>query len=470
MKDIFFYYRKKTSDNRILIEQISQKYPHIKFKFMSGSIFSFINKTVKESTTDFCWIFELGTTGWEEILSYEVKEWDREYLHIFESKSARAYLVPKISKFENDNFINKKVFDNNAIKSPPYDVFFICYDENNAEKNLRYVREKRPDVKIVQGVKGIFNAHLEAAQQSNTEFFWVVDADATVIDAFDFEYNVSEWDFDVVHIWKSYNPINRLEYGHGGVKLIPRHLILMADEDTAVDITTSIGAKIKVLDEISNINNFATNPFNTWRAAFRECAKLSSKIIANQVNDESDQRLFDWLTIGGDRPFGEYSLSGASAGEWYGKTHKDNKNLLAMINNYEWLEEQFQVHTTDYPPEQFIQIAELLLNPPPPPPTSLIPAGPYQDLDWESPAELWKDAFIMSAKSASQDEDVTEKYVTGNQHPNRKFLNAGVSAGIWYGTAHKNDPEMLSNIDNINWVYEQFVYHQELNDYEQFNL
>ena len=356
MKDIFFYYRKKNSTSRELIEELAEKYPHAKFKLITGPVFNLLEKVSTETITDFAWVFDLETVGIENLLPYNVETWDKEFLHIFESKSAKAYLVPSNVKFDKttNDFPDKKFFQTDSIKSRPFDVFFICYDENNAAKNLRYIKEKRPDVKVISGVKGIFKAHLEAANQSKTEFFWAVDADATIIDAFDFHYSVPEWDFDVVHIWKSINPINHLEYGHGGVKLIPKHLILMADEDTAVDVTTSISANIKIIDEVSNINNFATNPFNAWRGAFRECVKLASGIIDRQVQEETDQRLHAWLSKGGSRPLGEYVKGGASAGEWYGKTYKGNKDALAMINDYEWLKEQFEAHIKLFPPETFL--------------------------------------------------------------------------------------------------------------------
>ena len=356
MKDITFYYRHKTDSNRKLIDELLLKYPHATFKLLSGSTFNLIKKISSSTKTSFSWLIDLETIGWESLVDYNVEAWDKEYLHIFQSKSASIYLVPRDLAVDETTgeFPDKKIIKTTLIRKPPYDVFFIQYDENNANKNLRYIKEKRPDVKIIDGIKGIFNAHLEAAKQSQTDFFWVVDADATVIDAFDFEYDIPEWDFDVVHIWKSINPINQLEYGHSGVKLIPKHLILMADEETAVDITTSIGAKIKIMDEISNINNFATNPFNAWRSAFRECVKLASGVIDRQVQTETDDRLLAWTSKGGRRPLGEYVKGGASAGEWYGKTYKGDKNALAMINDYEWLREQFESHIKMFPPEMFL--------------------------------------------------------------------------------------------------------------------
>ncbi len=355
MKDLIFYYTKKTDILLDRIALLTKKYPYAKVKFLNSSLYEFIKNVSSTSLTKFTWLINVDTYGWEDVLEYEVKEWDEKYLHVFENKESKIYLVPKNLKFydNTEEFPDKKFIKIDTLNFKKYDVFFICYDENIASKNLKLLKEKCPEVKVISGVKGIFNAHYCAAEQSESDFFWVVDADATILDSFTFDYRVPEWDFDVVHIWKSLNLINRLEYGHGGVKLIPRHIILNADRDVAVDITTSIGANIKIIDEVSNINNFATSPFNAWRTAFRECAKLASGIIASQVQEETDYRLNIWCEAGGRRPLGEYVRGGASAGRWYGETYKGNKEMLARINDYDWLALEFEEHIKMFPPEQF---------------------------------------------------------------------------------------------------------------------
>jgi hypothetical protein len=92
---------------------------------------------------------------------------------------------------------------------------------------------------------------------------------------------------------------------------------------------------------------------STWRSAFRECAKLASRTIAGQLDDETAHRLKVWTHIGGDRIYGEYAKGGASAGEWFGKTYKDDKKMLSKINDYAWLESEFNGHTKMFPPETF---------------------------------------------------------------------------------------------------------------------
>ena len=44
-----------------------------------------------------------------------------------------------------------------------------------------------------------------------------------------------------------------------------------------------------------NITASNTDPSNTWKSAFRECAKLS-KIINNQNEEETNERLQTWTT------------------------------------------------------------------------------------------------------------------------------------------------------------------------------
>jgi len=219
-------------------------------------------------------------------------------------------------------------------------VVFISYDEPNAESNWERVLKKAPHAKRVHGVKGIFEAHKAAAKLADTSMFYVVDGDAEVLDDFNFNFVPDIFNLDVVHVWHSRNPINDLEYGYGGVKLFPRRLLIDA-ETWGVDMTTSLGNKFKVIDRVSNITAFNTDPFSTWKSAFRECAKLASGVIDSTGTD----RLNIWLTTGKDQPFGEYAIAGAVAGKEFGIQNKNDPDKLKQINDRSWLEEQFKCRT-----------------------------------------------------------------------------------------------------------------------------
>lgn len=219
-----------------------------------------------------------------------------------------------------------------------YDIVFISYQEANAEVNYKKLISRFPWARRVHGIKGIHQAHILAARKSLTEMFYVVDGDAEVLDTFNFEFIADDTDY--VYVWRSQNPINDLEYGYGGIKLLPRKLTINMDI-SRTDMTTSISKKFKPMLEVSNITAFNTDPFSTWRSAFRECVKLSSKVIDRQKIKETEDRLHVWKTVGKDRPFGEYAILGALQGEIYGKENKNNTNALKKINDFDWLLEKF---------------------------------------------------------------------------------------------------------------------------------
>ena len=221
-----------------------------------------------------------------------------------------------------------------------YDIVFISYNETNADSAYETLKNRFHNTKRVHGVKGIHQAHIAAAKKAFTKMFWAVDADAVILDDFDFSYLAPKHQEDHVHVWQSKNPINDLVYGYGGVKLLPRRLTMKMDTSNP-DMSTSISDNFLLMPEVSNITAFNTDPFNTWKSAFRECVKLASKTIDRQEDDETNQRLKVWQTVGADRPFGEYAIQGAIHGTEYGKKYAQSPHDLYNINNFDWLKEKF---------------------------------------------------------------------------------------------------------------------------------
>tara|TARA_Y100001954_G_C15804325_1_gene601838 strand:+ start:521 stop:1852 length:1332 start_codon:yes stop_codon:yes gene_type:complete len=241
-------------------------------------------------------------------------------------------------------FIAHKKEHNKIVSKPkPYDIVFISYEEPNADENYKRILERFPQCKRIHGVKGIHQAHIEAAKLCNTPMFWIIDGDADIVEDFNFDYQVPVWQWDHVHVWRSRNPINGLVYGYGGVKLFPRELTENMDVSKP-DMTTSISAKFKTIQQISNITAFNTGEFETWKSAFRECCKLSSKVIDRQKEAETETRLKIWSSVGKDKPYGEYAIKGAKEGTMYGIANKGNIDALKKINDFDWLREKFNGH------------------------------------------------------------------------------------------------------------------------------
>ena len=221
----------------------------------------------------------------------------------------------------------------------PYDVVFISYDEPYADKNYQDLLKICPKAKRVNGVTGIHNAHIAAAKLCETDYFFVVDADAKIIENI-FDYKIDFYAPERVSVWRSKNPINDLVYGNGGVKLLPRMATIRMRTDKP-DMTTSICHNYQPIMKISNINEFNVDPFTTWRSAFRECVKLSSKIIDNQIDLETEERLDIWCTVGIDKPYGKYAIDGAKLGREYGLNNRGNIEMLSKINDFTWLKELY---------------------------------------------------------------------------------------------------------------------------------
>lgn len=281
--------------------------------------------------------------------SYTIPEWDREYLHIWNNDvSVRLLSVRNVllapQKYTDNSLTNGlahiKNINEKISSYPIFDIIFISYDEMHADENYNNLKSRFPRAKRSHGVKGVFEAHKAAASLATSSMFYVVDADAEILNTFNFDYRPHSLDMQSVHVWHSINPVNDLEYGYGGVKLFPRELLLKYN-GSPLDFSTTVSKSFKVMPEVSNITKFNTDPFSAWRSGFRECAKLASKSITKQIDKETTERLVAWTCKGEDREFGEFAIMGAIAGRKFGYLHKDQPEILGLINDFAWLENQF---------------------------------------------------------------------------------------------------------------------------------
>lgn len=232
------------------------------------------------------------------------------------------------------------------------DVFFLSYLESNREKNWLKLKQKCPQAKRVHGIKGLLLAHLTCAKLSQTEFFFVVNADNEISDNFHFKIPKNRQEKNQknlspsylkpsVYCWRSLNPVNGLIYGFGGVKLFPKSLFL-SKPSSIVDLSTSFEGRYQIVPELASITRFNVSPLEAWRGAFRECVKLAGECISGQKRKETKERLAVWIEKGVDKPFGRQALLGAGQGRDYGLRNKDNKKALSKINDFEWLNQLFE--------------------------------------------------------------------------------------------------------------------------------
>jgi hypothetical protein len=256
--------------------------------------------------------------------SYELD--DRRKKHVWVVKISPPHIVPEHTK------VLGKI---KLLLSKKLDVIFISYNEPNAEDNWQRVLKIAPWAKRVSGVTGIFEAHKAAAKLSSTDMFFVVDGDAQLVDDWNFNFQPGVFDRDCAYVWHSRNPVNNLEYGYGGVKLFPKSVILKHRKWTSLDMFTGIVPKIKVIDRVSNITAFNTDDFSTWRSAFRECVKLCQNRSRDPDNAEHQMRLNAWTKSKG------IAKVGANAAIEFFNLNEHNSIELAKINDFKWLETQY---------------------------------------------------------------------------------------------------------------------------------
>jgi len=324
----------------------------VKYEIFKPNTYDDYLTALKTSKTEMFWIIPdyvnpASRFGFDTYFSHD-RDYDRAINHAYLNGKYHDGIVlcskqAKFSKREFEyKFIAAKKEVNIVISTPkPYDIVFISYQEPNADENYERILERFPNCKRVHGVKGIHQAHIEAAKLCDTEMLWIVDGDAIIVDDFKFDYQVARWDKECVHVWRSQNPINDMVYGYGGVKLFPKELTINMDISKP-DMTTSISGKFKAVHDISNITAFNTDAFNSFKSGFRECCKLSSKVIDRQKDDETNERLKIWCSVGEHRQYGNYAIAGAKAGAAYGMLHQGDLQALKKINDFDWLQEQFE--------------------------------------------------------------------------------------------------------------------------------
>jgi hypothetical protein len=228
-----------------------------------------------------------------------------------------------------------------------FDIFFLSYDEPNAEKHWADLLDKCPWAKRVHGVKGFDAAHRACAEQSETDWFVTVDADNIVLPEF-FDINV-ELDPETMKrrcfSWNAVNMMNGLMYGNGGLKLWSKEFAInmksheFADDDKAVDFCWEEDYKQvhKTFSEVWN-NGSA---YQAFRVGYREGVKLAldrgqrvapekMKSVLHNVNLRN---LRIWSSVGADIDNGLWAMYGTRAG-WAAMCNPEFD--YTSIRDYDW--------------------------------------------------------------------------------------------------------------------------------------
>lgn len=248
---------------------------------------------------------------------------------------------------QNDTSLSSNIAD--------FDVFYISYDEPNAEENWSDLLTKVSWAKRIHGVKGFDSAHKAAAHKSETANFITVDGDNKVDSRFftqQLTYNPN-W----VYSWGAKNYINGLIYGNGGLKLWPKDLVLTMNTHERSRENESIEFCWKLpyyqMNDWYSTSYNNSSPFQALRVGFREGVKLSLNegkrvdVLKTQVWHGNIKRLKIWMSVGADIDNGIYAIYGARLGCYL--TNLTNFDI-SLIADYDWFDKKWR--------EEWIKIIE----------------------------------------------------------------------------------------------------------------
>lgn len=250
-------------------------------------------------------------------------------------------LVPKDVKMH----LETQVYDYPYIKSAnkvlpemPQDIVFISYDELNADQNYHSLAARFPQARRVHGVEGMVNALMAAAETSTTDWYYAVFAKTQVHEDFKFDFCPDRFQQPKHYIFHAINVVNDLVYGEMGIILYNRQMVLDGPKHLGIDYTMSFPNE--TIPIVSAWGRFNTSPYQTWRTAFRETAKLCL-FDQQRPTVENTYRLNTWLTHAhGDHA--EWALRGAQDGKEFFNQCQGNEEHMKHMFSWQWLRERFE--------------------------------------------------------------------------------------------------------------------------------
>jgi hypothetical protein len=253
-------------------------------------------------------------------------------------------VVPKEAK----EYVKRELYDypyiitnSRLAKSSPMDIVFLSNGEIGAEENYQHLLKVTQDlpnrVTRVDGVNGRVAAYHAAAAASNTPWLFTVFAKLKVSNKFDWNWQPDRLQESKSYVFHAKNPVNGLIYGHQSLICYNKKLVLDQHE-YGIDFTLSMPHEVVPL--LSGTANYNTDPYATWRTAFREVTKLRDQVVKNPADDISALRLETWLNKA-EGEFSQWSIKGAVEAEEYYEEVEGNYEKLLLSFEWVWLKELF---------------------------------------------------------------------------------------------------------------------------------
>jgi len=236
----------------------------------------------------------------------------------------------------------------NMARNSELDVVFIHNGEKDSGVNLTRCNLTMPsnmNLRISSGVNGRLKAYQTAAELSSTDWFLAVFAKCHMTESFrSFSWRPDYWQKPKHYIFHNHNVDLDLTYGH--MAPIAYNKKLMLENKGGLDMTL---AQEHAVIPIVLSETQLTDPWDTWRTAFRETVKL---LYYSKTDDsiELKYRLHKWLNA--EEQWSKHN-------PWYQYGSKDAKDFfdsvdgdwgwIMVTNEWDWLRKRFNAL---YPTQQ----------------------------------------------------------------------------------------------------------------------
>jgi hypothetical protein len=253
------------------------------------------------------------------------------------SKGASNIIVPKLAlkKIENEVYDYPYIIDDNKLgESRPLDIVFISNGEKIAEDNYDFLHEhcRKNNIlsrlKRVKDVQGRVESQHQAAHISQTSWYFLINSKLRVDESFNWFWQPDRLQKSKHYIFNALNPVNKLRYGHQAIVANNKKLTLST-------ITNGLDFTLDSPHEVVNIDcgvaMYNTDPWTTWRTAFREAIKLKAN-----TDYVSKWRLQKW-TSQGEGDYEEISRQGALDGIDYFISVNGDLEKLKLSYDWAWI-------------------------------------------------------------------------------------------------------------------------------------
>jgi hypothetical protein len=176
-----------------------------------------------------------------------------------------------------------------------------------------------------------------AARASTTDWFYAVFAKTQVHESFEFDFAPDRFQQPKHYIFYAINAVNDLVYGEMGIILYNKQMVLDGPAELGIDYTMSFPNE--TIPQISAYGNFNTDPYQTWRTAFRETAKLCL-FQYQSPSVETEHRLSVWLSHA-HGAHAEWAMLGAQDGKEFFEDVGANEAQLKAMFSWKWLRERY---------------------------------------------------------------------------------------------------------------------------------